>query len=237
MAEPARVRVALVDDDEISRVGMAEILRRDPRVEVVAATDHDGALEALGEWGPLDVVVVDAADPRRDDDHFPGVEVVHRVRRSDPAGRTTIVVVTGHFFHDAVRRRMREARADLFFHRTEVQDGARLLRIVLTPDKWRNQVPEPVDPEHLRRLGVSADTRVNAAIHHVLATGWPGTEPPAPRSRAWVRLRRELDRVARLTPTTSDGRPPDRRQDTPSLPQIERFLHWATRAEHPGPPA
>ena len=227
---PARVRVAVVDDDEISRVGMAAILDRHPAIEVAAATDHDDAFRHLSAWGPLDVVLVDAADPRRSDDHFPGVEVVHQIRRSDPEGATTVVVVTGHFFDDAVRRRMREAHADLFFHRTEVQDAGRLLEIVLDPGRWRQGVPDPVDPEHLLRLGVSSTTQVNEAVRHARDSGW-GTAPPPPRSRAWVRLREEFDRVARLTPITSDGRPPDRRQDTPSLPQIERFLQWATRSD------
>ena len=141
-----------------------------------------------------------------------------------------MVVVTGHFFDDAVRRRMREAHADLFFHRTEVQDADRLVEIVLDPERWRQGVPDPVDPEHMMRLGVSSTTQVNEAVRHARDSGW-GTAPPPPRSRAWVRLREEFDRVARLTPITSDGRPPDRRQDTPSLPQIERFLQWATRSD------
>ncbi len=229
------VRVAVVDDDEISRVGMAAILDRHPLVDVVAATDHDEALRGLPTWGDLDVVLVDAADPRRADDHFPGVEVVRQVRRRDPDGTTTVVVVTGHFFDDAVRRRMREARADLFFHRTEVQDADRLVEIVLDPARWRQGVPDPVDPELLLRLGVSSDTRVNDAVRHVRDADW-GAAPPPPRSRAWVHLREQFNRVARLTPITSDGRPPDRRQDTPSLPQIERFLQWATRSDGTRPP-
>ena len=118
-------RVAVVDDDEISRIGMVAILEGHPAIEVVASTDHDGALEGLDGWGPLDLVVLDAADPRRRDDHYPGVEVV-RALRDQPGGHAvTVVVVTGHFFDDAVRRRMREAKADLFFHRTEVQDATR----------------------------------------------------------------------------------------------------------------
>jgi hypothetical protein len=128
---------------------------------------------------------------------------------------------------------MREARADLFFHRTEVQDAGRLVEIVLAPEQWRHGVPDPVRPELMHRLGVSSRTDVNAAIRHVQESGWPGAEPPPPRSRAWGRLRADFNRIAKLTPTTSDGRPPDRRQDDPSLPQIERFLRWATRSEPP----
>jgi hypothetical protein len=74
--------------------------------------DHDQALASAG-WWEVDVVVVDAADDRRDDDHFPGVEVVEIVRRHRSVHLTTIIVITGHFFDDAVRTRIREAKADL----------------------------------------------------------------------------------------------------------------------------
>jgi len=35
--------------------------------------------------------------------------------------------------------------------------------------------------------------------------------------------------AANLNPVTSDGRLPERNTLTPSLPQIFRFYHWATR--------
>lgn len=52
-----------------------------------------------------------------------------------------------------------------------------------------------------------------------------------PRSRKWLRLRQEFNEEARLNPVTADGRIPDRPQALPSLPQIARFLEWATRTK------
>jgi hypothetical protein len=74
------------------------------------------------------VVVVDAADERREDDQFPGVGVIEQIRKTPSSTETTILVLTGHYFHPALRRRMREAQADFFYHRSELQSAAALPR-------------------------------------------------------------------------------------------------------------
>jgi hypothetical protein len=177
----------------------------------------------------VDVLLVDAADPRNRDDNFPGVAVVEEVRRHRTRQQTLIVVITGHFFDDAVRRRMREARADLYYHRAELGDVQALRDVVLRPPAHR-PVPDPLQPEALFSQGVTEETRVNRAVayagEHGLETALAGDGRPR---RAWLRLRREFNREARLSPVTVDGRPPDRSQALPSRPQIARFLAWATR--------
>ncbi len=196
------IRLVVVDDDDISRAGITTILGAAPGLEIVAALDHDAAAAWGERWRGVDVVLVDAADERRDDDHFPGVSVIECVRRHRDRRQTRVIVLTGHFFNGALRRRIREAGADFF------------------------------------RLGVSAHSRVNAAVNHALAEGVPErlAERADPRSRSWERLRRDFNRHARLQAMTSDGRLPDREQATPSLPQISRFLAWATRVKTRRPP-
>ncbi|GAA5067869.1 DNA-binding NarL/FixJ family response regulator [Thermocatellispora tengchongensis] len=229
-------RVVIVDDDEISLRGIAAILGEpgDGSSEVVAAMDHRAALAWPGEWAGVDVALVDAADERRADDHFPGVEVVERIRAA--GGRTRVVVLTGHFFDGAVRRRMREAGADFFYHRSELAEAATLRAAVL--GHGGRPVPGPEDAEEEILHGVSRDSRVNAAVRHALAEDLPAriAERRDPRSRSWGRLRREFNRHARLTAMTADGRTPDRPQREPSLPQIARFLAWATRVKTRRPP-
>lgn len=236
MAEGAApTRVVVIDDDDLSRRGIVAILNDDPRVEVVASGDHDTALAALSSWPDVDVALVDAADTRRTDDHFVGASVVAAIRRRWPRQQVTVIVITGHFFNDAVRRRMREAEADLFFHRTELQDASVLCDTVADPPgAGAAPVPDPLDPEAQFRLGVTDASRVNDAVAHGLADPWVDDatgRPPGPRSRSWGHLRERFNEVARLNPVTSDGRPPDREQTTPSRPQFERFLRWATRAD------
>ncbi|WP_219465787.1 hypothetical protein [Nonomuraea rhizosphaerae] len=226
-------RVVVVDDDDISRTGIVALLSGTPGVEVVAGLGHEAALTR--PWDDVDVVLVDAADERRPDDHFPGVAVVESVRRTRSRRQTTVIVLTGHFLDGAVRRRMREARADYFYHRSQLGDAGRLRAAVLRPE---GGVPGPADPEEEIRHGVSAASHVNAAVAHALAEDLPRRlrERARPRSRAWGRVRERFNRRAGLAVMTSDGRAPDREQSLPSLPQIARFLAWATRVKTPPVP-
>jgi CheY-like chemotaxis protein len=228
--------VVVVDDDDINRRGMASLLGEDPAIDVAASLTHADAMGRPDLWDGVDAVLVDAADERDAADHFPGVRVVEEVRRHRPRGRTAIVVITGHFFDDAVRRRMREAGADFYYHRSEVGDARSLRAAVLRPGAG-HAVPGPTDPDELFNQGVTDDTRVNRAVayaaEHELEREL--ADPDRPR-RAWLRLRREFNREARLSAVTVDGRRPDRQQVLPSRPQIARFLRWATRVKRPYPP-
>jgi DNA-binding NarL/FixJ family response regulator len=228
-------RVVVVDDDDISRRGLVELLAERPELEVAGSMVHDDALEWDAEWDTIDIALVDAADCRRNDDHFPGVGVVDHIRRRRSREETTVIVLTGHFFDDAVRRRMREAQADFFYHRSELQESADLYRAILHPEQARAGVPDGIDPEAQFRLGVVQRTTINDAVRYSRSTGLEArlTGREGDRSRYWSRLRTSFNEVAHLNPVNADGTPPQRHQRDPSLSQIERFLHWATRAKSP----
>jgi CheY-like chemotaxis protein len=230
------VRVVVVDDDAVNRHGMAALLTSSDRIRLVAALDHDDALAATDLWQDTDVAVVDAADHRRAFDQFPGVTVVEHIRKH-ASDRPTVIVVTGHFFDDAVRRRMREAQADFFYHRADMVDAKALYDAILRPKAAQRRVPKPRNPEDQFRHGVTDHTRVNQAVGYAVENGLEGqlADHAQPRSRRWLRLRGEFNRTARLTPVTSDGRRPDRPQDEPSLPQITRFIHWAMKVKDSSP--
>lgn len=229
-------RVVIIDDDDVNRRGFAELLSEHPDIDVVASFDHREALSWPGEWGAIDVALIDAADDRDPVDQFPGVAVVAHIRHDAVAGRPVLVVVTGHFFDDAIRTRMREARADLFYHRSEFADVNRLYQVVLHPDDERSAVPQVRNAETLIRMGVNSATNVNDAVRWAADTGFiRGSSAPTSRGRARYRLRRSFNQVARLNPVNIDGTPPDREQREPSLPQIERFLRWATRSKQDRP--
>jgi len=228
-----RKRLVVVDDDDITRRGLTELLADRPEIEITASFVHDDALLWDRQWDSVDIAIVDAADSRRTDDHFPGVEVVDHIRRRRSSDETLIIVLTGHFFDDAVRRRMREAQADFFYHRSELQESADLYRAILNPDQNRRGVPEAIDSESQFRLGVVPGTRINEAIRHSQASGLEEKlrSRNRDRSRSWMRMRTSFNEVARLNPVNADGAPPERAQKYPSLTQIERFLTWATRAK------
>jgi CheY-like chemotaxis protein len=228
-----RKRVVVVDDDDISRRGLTELLADRPEIEVAGSLVHDDALEWDGEWNSVDIAIVDAADSRREDDHFPGVGVVDHIRRRRSREQTMVIVLTGHFFDDAVRRRMREAQADFFYHRSELQESADLYRAILHPERERFGVPGVLDPETQFRMGVVSGTRINEAVRFSRSSGLEAklNRRQGDRSRSWSRLRTSFNDVAHLNPVNADGTPPERIQRDPSLTQIERFLSWATRVK------
>ncbi len=83
------IRLVIVDDHEVVRVGLASLLRDDPEfsVEAMAATAEDG-LRAVRNAQP-DIVVLDLRLPDR-----PGLEIVPEIRRSVPGSK--IVVLTSY---------------------------------------------------------------------------------------------------------------------------------------------
>ena len=235
-------RVVVVDDNEITRVGATSLLCTDPNIDLVASLDHVEAASWCEAWDRVDVLVVDAADERLEHDQFPGVAIVERFREHRPIGEGVAVVLTGHYFDDAVRHRMKEAGADFFFSRTEALDRATLVRVVLQPDEAR-RVPPPLDPEMLSSLGVDGAAAVNAFVDAVarkgasdaLSLGGSMKRGPAPaRSRWWVNLRRDLSSAGGLRTVNREGDSPHRSQELPSISQLRRVYGWATKPKGPG---
>jgi DNA-binding NarL/FixJ family response regulator len=154
----------VIDDDDVNRSGLCVVLDASPHITVVGSLTHREALAERALWNAVEVVIIDPADHRRDGDQFPGVAVVHGIRAVRPPGELIVIVITGHYFDDALRRRMREARADFFYHRADAADADRLREIVLSATLANRSMPPPTDPEALIKLGVTDSTRVNRAV-------------------------------------------------------------------------
>jgi DNA-binding NarL/FixJ family response regulator len=90
-----RVRILIVDDHALFRVGIRQILEREPDLEVVAEAD-DGrtALDAAFATNP-DVILMDLSLPAPG-----GIETTQRVKRELPA--TAIVVLSTEEDEDAL---------------------------------------------------------------------------------------------------------------------------------------
>ncbi|MCQ0016606.1 hypothetical protein [Actinomadura madurae] len=126
--------------------------------------------------------------------------------------------MTGHFFDDAVRRRMREARADFFYHRSDMADAEALRAAVLRPDLARRRVPPPRDPEAQFRHGVTDATKVNRAIDYAVRQVLEEriAERAEPRSRALDQAARRVQ-PGRAAHPRHQRRPPSRPPAGPSL--------------------
>ena len=211
-----------------------------PDLELVAAFSHDQALSWAADWAGVDVVVVDAADEGNRGDQFPGVAVVRSVRAAC-AGRPQplVVVVTGHYLHDGLRHRMKEAGADFYFLRSDLRSPDALVDVVLHPDRHRRGVPAVEDPEALQFLGVEAGSDVESFVGWVDEQGLgPSLDGDSgarddPRSRRWARVRQQAADAGRIAPrnlTTGDA---PQGHATPSIRQLSRLWHWAARIRRP----
>jgi CheY-like chemotaxis protein len=228
-------RVVVVSDDDVNRIGLSAVLGAHPQIEIEGGVRHDQAASRV-EWSAIDVVVVDADDAHNRVDQFPGVETLETLRRHLRSPRTKFIALTNEYSHDALRIRMREAGANAMHPRAALGLADPLHRAVLSPVSSLDRIPDPLDIEQLIRIGVSRWSRVNAGVRFVNEYPRPLVDGrvAGPRSRAWLRWRTEFNKRANLNPVTADGRPPERNSLTPSLSQICRFYHWATRFQSPG---
>jgi two-component system NarL family response regulator len=99
-----QIRVMIVDDHELIRSGLAELLGREPNVTVVGcAASGEEALTMFSEHTP-DVTLVDMRMTPMD-----GVEVITRVREIDPAAR--LIMLTNYDTDEDVYRGLRAGAA------------------------------------------------------------------------------------------------------------------------------
>lgn len=225
----------IVDDNELTSAGFAAGLRECPDIDLIATLDHAEALRWREEWRGVDVVLVDAADEQAAGDQFPGVQVVRRIRECDGDHEPTVVVVTGHFMNDGLRHRMAQAQADLFFLRSDFRSMTTLREVVLHPERFRRGVPAVRDPDTPCALGVTDGTRIEELVRYVeesgLATSFDPSAPARdnPRSRRWLRHRRQIAETASIEAVNLTTGQPPRGQDVPSLRQLGRIYRWAAK--------
>lgn len=79
--------ILLVDDEQVMRTSIGEMLRRSG-YEVVAAGDGDSALSALAESIPIDLVIADYRMPGMD-----GIQLMRRIKEMHPS--LPVVMMTG----------------------------------------------------------------------------------------------------------------------------------------------
>ena len=151
MSEGERIKVMVVDDHSIVRVGLKQVLEQSGEFEVVGqAADGEEAVRVAAEVSP-DVVVMDVMMPKKD-----GVEACRDIMESAPD--TRVMMLTASTEEDAV---VEAVAAGATGYLQKETDRERLLAAVR--DVVRGQL----------RLPVGVVRRVFAAIRDA------GTEDPA----------------------------------------------------------
>ena len=89
MSTAKRLRILLVEDDELFRLGLSTRLQREPHIEVVAeASDGESAIELTNQLQP-DVVLLDIGLPG-----IGGVEACRQIKLQHP--HLPVLVLTSH---------------------------------------------------------------------------------------------------------------------------------------------
>lgn len=134
------IRVLIVDDQEIVRVGLRTLLARDRDIRVVGvASSGQEALDLLDELRPQVLIVDYSLDP------VGGVEVCESVNANHPE---IAVIMLSTFMDDEVVQRSVQAGAKAFVYKdVEGQDLKRIVRMVAEGEP----VPHPRTTGHVMR--------------------------------------------------------------------------------------
>jgi DNA-binding NarL/FixJ family response regulator len=125
MTAPPPIRVLLVDDQEVVRVGFRLILESEPDVHVVGeASDGGQAIELARALSP-DVVLMDIRMPRRD-----GLSATAEIVSQPWASQTRVLVLTTFEEDDYVFEALRAGASGFLLKTTSPEDLVRAVRVV-----------------------------------------------------------------------------------------------------------
>jgi DNA-binding NarL/FixJ family response regulator len=156
-------RVVLVDDHDLARAGLREVLADEPLVEVVAeASDGEEAVELCARVRP-DLVLMDVRMPRMD-----GLEATRAIKRGHP--KVGVLMVTMHEDPDYLLEALKAGAAGYV-----LKDASReeVVSAVLRAHSGDSPLDAGLATELLKRL-VEDSLRGRAA-----APGEPGRKPSA----------------------------------------------------------
>ncbi|WP_109212128.1 MULTISPECIES: response regulator transcription factor [Microbacterium] len=175
-----RIRVLLVDDQELIRLGFRLVLEAEPDIEVVGeAADGDEAVSAVAGHSP-DVVLMDIRMPRTD-----GIAATRAIVQTHPATRVLVLTTfdldeyafgaldagaSGFLLKDAQRTELITAIRAV--HRGDaVLAPAVTRRVIERARTGRDAAPVPAGPDPLGEL-----TEREREVLHAIAEGLTNAE-------------------------------------------------------------
>ena len=127
MSTDERIRVMVVDDHEIVRVGLKQVLELSGEFEVVGqAADGEEAVRVAAEVSP-DLVLMDVIMPRKD-----GVEACREIMESAPDVR--VVMLTASSAEDAVVESVAAGASGYILKETDMEQLLSALRSAAVGD-------------------------------------------------------------------------------------------------------
>jgi two-component system NarL family response regulator len=166
-AGPAKIRVLIVDDHMVVRVGLRTILEGEPDLEVVAeAGDGPGALAAFDLHQP-DIVLLDLRMP-----DVNGADLIKQLRVRDPGAK--VIVLTSYDADEDIYREV-QAGARGYLLKGTLPDGI-LEEAIRTVHAGRRLIPADVADRLANRLSTPALTPREIAVLELVAKGLSNAE-------------------------------------------------------------
>jgi len=179
MKPAAPIRLLLADDHLVVRMGLAAVLKFDPRFAIVAeAADGHAAVAAHREHHP-DVTLMDVRMPKLD-----GIEAVRRIRAESPAAR--LLMLTTYDAEEDIRRALDAGASGYLLKDSSQDDLITALLAVHRGEPWlpadiarrlREHTQEaPLSPRQIEVLELLAKGLTNKEIAGVLGFTIDGTK-------------------------------------------------------------
>ncbi len=167
MTETAKIRVLVIDDHAVVRVGVRTLVNAEPDMEVVAeAGDGPEALAAYTRHRP-DVVLADLRLP-----DVTGAMLIQELRRLDPAAR--IIVLTSYDAGEDVYQAVR-AGAQGYLLKGTFPDGI-LEAAIRRVHAGEKVIPAPVAARLAHRVAQTALSPREVAVLELVARGLSNRE-------------------------------------------------------------
>jgi two-component system NarL family response regulator len=186
MAEAPKIRVLIVDDHKVVRVGLRTIISREPDMEVVAeAEDRATTLAAYATHRP-DVTLLDLRLP---DVH--GAELITRIRQSDPQAK--IIVLTSYDAGEDIFSAVR-AGARGYLLKGTFPDGI-LEEAIRAVHAGQRLIPPEVANRLADRVSAPALTPREIAVLELVAKGLSNREIGTALSTSASTVKTHLERI------------------------------------------
>jgi len=179
MKPAAPIRLLLADDHLVVRMGLAAVLKFDPRFTIVAeAADGLAAVAAHREHQP-DITLLDVRMPKLD-----GIEAARRIRAESPAAR--LLMLTTYEAEEDIRRALDAGASGYLLKDSSQDDLITALLAVHRGEQWlpaniarrlREHTQEaPLSPRQIEVLELLAKGLSNKEIAGVLGFTTDGTK-------------------------------------------------------------
>jgi two-component system NarL family response regulator len=160
------IRILLVDDHHIVRVGLAALLNRQPDLRVVGeAEDGLQAIELYERFKP-DVVLMDARMPG-----MSGAEATAAIRKKFPSARVVILTT-----YDGAEEIHRALQAGAWGYLLKKMRGPEVVQAIREVHAGKRFIPAPVSSRMAERIPCSDLTQRELEVVKLLAKGLSNKE-------------------------------------------------------------